>query len=64
MTNLNREQQIDLCIKILKSLERNEKRNDLKQGQIDTIKTRIRNIRQQLANLCMSDEELQTLLNS
>jgi hypothetical protein len=61
--NLSREDQIDLCIKIITRLEKIENRKDLNKVQKQTIRSRMKNVREQLAQLCMSDAELQELIN-
>ncbi|MEN6353416.1 MAG: hypothetical protein ABFD02_08160 [Bacteroidales bacterium] len=64
MINLSREEKIDLCIKIISKLEKTENRKDLNKVQKQTIRSRMKNVREQLAELCMSNEELQELINA
>jgi len=60
MTN---EQRIDWYIRILKNIERTEKRTNLNETQRETLRVRKARVRTYLGELCMSDEELHKLIN-
>jgi hypothetical protein len=57
------EERIDWYIKILKNIERTEKRTNLNETQRETLRVRKAKVRTYLAELCISDEELHKLIN-
>jgi len=61
--NMTNEERIDWYIKILKNIERTEKRTNLDEKQRETLRMRKARMRTYLAELCMTDEELHKLIN-
>jgi hypothetical protein len=59
---MTREDKIDISIRLLKNLERTLKLHT-DPVKRKNIRERIRNVRAQLAELCMTDQELNDLIN-